>query len=81
MCHLILGFNQSISIIEQVTNELGDVDDGVRNMWRWDWLEKSVLVDPVKKFYKAKLNWLNIPVTMMDKDHIRKIDKPGEATV
>ena len=37
------------------------------------------LVDLLKKFPKAKLNWSNGPGTMMAKDHIRKIDKPGKA--
>ena len=34
----------------------------------------------LKKFPKAKLNWSNGPVTMMAKDHIRKIDKPRKAS-
>ena len=37
-----------------------------------------VVVDPVKKFRKAKLNWSYVPVTMISKDHMRKIDKPGK---
>ena len=34
VCHFILGYNQNMSITEQGTNELVDVDDGVRNQWR-----------------------------------------------
>lgn len=56
-----------------------DFDDGVRNKWKWDWLKMSVIVDPLKKFSKAKLNWSNGPVTKMAKDHIRKIDKSEKA--
>ena len=68
-----------MSIIDQSAIKPVDVDNGVRNKWRWDWLKKSVLVDPLKKFPKAKLNWSNRPVTMMAKDHIRKTGKPGKA--
>ena len=32
-----------------------DFDDGVRNKWKWDQLEKSVLVDLVKNFVKPNL--------------------------
>ena len=42
--------------IQQGTNELVDLDDGAGSNWKWNWLEKSVLVDPVNKFSKAKLN-------------------------
>ena len=68
-----------MSIIDRSVIKLVDVDNGVRNKWRWDWLEKSVLVDPLNKFPEVKLNWSNGPVRMMAKDHIRKIDKPGKA--
>ena len=76
---LLLGCNQSMSIIGQSAIKLVDVDDGVRNKWKWDWLKMSVIVDPLKKFSKAKLNWSNGPVTKMAKDHIRKIDKSEKA--
>ena len=41
-------------IIDQSAIKPGDADDGVRNKWRWDWLEKSALVDPLKKFPKSQ---------------------------
>ena len=68
-----------MSIIGQSAIKLVDVNDGFRNKWRWDWLKMSVIVDPLKKFSKAKLNWSNGPVTKMAKDHIRKIDKSEKA--
>ena len=65
-------------IIDQSAIKPVDADDD-GGKWRWDWLEKSTLVDPLKKFSKAKLNWSNGPVTMMVKDHIRKTDEPRKA--
>ena len=76
---MTLGYNQNMSIIEWGTNGKIHVDDGVIIRWRWDLLKKYVLVDTVKKFYKAKLNRSNVPVTIMAKDHIRKIDESGDA--
>ena len=70
-----------MSIIDRSAIKPGDAGNGVRNKWRWDWREKSALVDPLRKFPKAKLNWSNGLVTVMAKDHIRKIDEPGRQFV
>ena len=55
-----------------------DVEKGVANKWRWEWMLKMVeIADPSKQY--PKLKWTHGSVKMVAKDHIRKIDEAGKA--
>ena len=57
-------------------SKLVDVEKGVVNKFRWEWMERVVEFDPLEKF--PKLNWTHGSVRLTVKDHIRKIDQPGK---
>ena len=70
-----------MSILQRYGNEdetkLQEVEKTVSNKWRWDWLEKTVVVDPGK--ICPKLNWKKGPLTLIAKDTFRKVDLAGKA--
>ena len=49
-----------------------DVDHGIKNPWRWEWLDSAVTVD-VKKTLSEKTSWTGGPLKMYPKDYIRKV--------
>ena len=57
--------------------KLANVDRDIHNGWRWDWLERKVIVDVDK--ICPELKWHKGPLTMLVKGSIRKIDLPGKA--
>ena len=51
----------------------------IPNKWRWEWLETKVSIpDPASKL--PKLNRTHGRLSMVLKDHIRKVDIPGTAS-
>ena len=65
-------------ILQRGDGSLGEIDDGVPNKFRWEWLEKTVSVN-VKKDH-PKVKWTSDqPLEMCLKDCIRKIKQPGKA--
>ena len=47
------------------------IDNGVRNKWNWQWLEKEVKVD-VKKVLPTT-SFSNLNLTFFVDEHIRKV--------
>ena len=65
-------------IVQRDEGSLADIDNGVTNKFKWEWLERTVSVD-VKKAH-PKLNWTSDQLlTICLKDCIRKMNKPGKA--
>ena len=52
--------------------KVSDVEDGIKNLWRWEWLDSAVTVD-VKKTLSEKNSWTGGPLKMYPKDYIRKV--------
>ena len=71
-----------MSILQRYGEEdelkLVDIDKDQSNKWRWDWLEKSIVVDPAKILPKS--DWSKGSLTLLVKDYIRKVDIPGKAS-
>ena len=55
--------------------DIENVDEGVANKWRWQWVEKTVDVD-LSKYLKITRSDI---ITICLKDCIRKIDQCGKA--
>ena len=55
---------------------LQNLEKEVKNKWRWEWLQTVVTIkDPAKEY--PKLKWTGGSVTMVVKDHVRKIVPGG----
>ena len=63
------GEDDELTLIEVEKNEA--------NKWKWDWLEKSVDVDPSKVVPKS--GWSKGSINVLVKNYIRKVDVAGKA--
>ena len=74
-------FLGNMKIIQRTKeDELGlvELEESVTNKWRWEWLEKLLVLDLAKLF--PSLNWTGGPITVVAKDYMHKVDEPGKAT-
>ena len=49
-----------------------DVDSGINDAWRWEWMETSIVVNVNEKL-QGKTSWTGGPLKICAKDHIRKV--------
>ena len=49
-----------------------DVDSGINDAWRWEWMETSIVVNVNEKL-QGKTSWTGGPLKICAKDHIRKL--------
>ena len=47
-----------------------DVDSGINDAWRWEWMETSIVVNVNEKL-QGKTSWTGGPLKICAKDHIR----------
>ena len=74
----ILGNMSEILHRDDQNNVVDQVDEGIPNKWKWEWLQKIVSID-VKNSYPS-LQWKSQePLSVCLKDSIRKINVPGQA--
>ena len=59
-------------------SNIDEIDKGLSNKWRWDWIEKTVSID-VKKAHPHITRNKTEPLMITLKDCIRKIKEPGKA--